>query len=100
MHQRARLRVRGRVQGVFYRRSAEEKANDIGLSGWVRNMSDGSVEAFACGTREQIEAFAKWCQAGPSGARVDSVDVEWRDEAQQSDEEVEPGGRFVVTGTW
>lgn len=94
----ARLRIRGRVQGVFYRKSAEEAANNLGLAGWVRNMPDGSVEAFACGDREIIEAFAKWCRQGPPGAKVESVDVVWREQAEDDDEKtVEPGGRFAVT---
>lgn len=97
---RAKLRIRGRVQGVFYRKSAEEKANSLGLSGWVRNMNDGSVEAFAVGPEEVIETFASWCKAGPSGARVDSVELVWRDDDLETDEVVESGSRFRVTGSW
>lgn len=100
MSERARLRIRGRVQGVFYRKTAEEKANSLGLSGWVRNLADGSVEAFAFGPKEKIETFAKWCHEGPPGARVESVELAWRDQPEASDEEVEPGTRFVVTGRW
>lgn len=95
---RARLRIRGRVQGVFYRKSAEEAANKLGLAGWVRNMPDGSVEAYACGDRETIESFANWCHAGPPGARVESVDLVWREHAEEDDEKhVEPGCGFSVT---
>ncbi len=93
MSHQAKLRVRGRVQGVFYRKTAEDKANSIGLSGWVRNMPDGSVESLAYGTQEQIEVFITWCKQGPSGARVDSVDVEWLE--PNSEDEIKPG--FAVT---
>jgi acylphosphatase len=89
------------VQGVFYRKSAEEAANSLGLAGWVRNLPDGSVEAFACGEKEQIESFAKWCHDGPPGARVESVDVVWREKPEEKDEmDIQPGSRFIVTGSW
>ncbi len=103
MLEAARLRIRGRVQGVFYRRSAEDEANRLAISGWVRNMSDGSVEAFALGPRASLEKFIDWCGKGPPGARVESVDVEWRSlEATETpeDEKVAPGSRFSVTGSW
>lgn len=100
MSQRARLRIHGRVQGVFYRKSAEDKANSLGLSGWVRNMEDGSVEAFVLGPREVIETFASWCKTGPSGARVDTVDLVWKETVGEPDEEIESGSRFRVTGHW
>lgn len=97
----ARLRVRGRVQGVFFRKTTEETANSLGLSGWVRNMPDGSVEAFACGERNKVEALIEWCGKGPSGARVDAVDVEWRQgDSRLEDEIIEDGSRFRVTGGW
>lgn len=95
--QLARLRIRGRVQGVFYRKSAEEAAGKLGLAGWVRNMPDGSVEAFACGEKKLIDAFAKWCHEGPPGARVESVDIEWRDAPGSDDEHgFAPGEKFSV----
>lgn len=69
----ARFRVRGRVQGVFYRASAEARARELGLRGWVRNDDDGSVEVVACGTAAHIEAIAEWLAVGPRDARVESV---------------------------
>lgn len=65
--------VFGRVQGVWYRGSAREQAQQLGLSGWVRNCEDGSVEAVACGAPESLEAFESWLRQGPSAARVDRV---------------------------
>ncbi len=66
--------VFGRVQGVWYRGSTRDRARQLGLSGWVRNREDGSVEAVACGAPESIEAFKSWLQEGPSAARVDRVE--------------------------
>ncbi len=68
------VRVRGRVQGVGFRWSAREEAKRLGLTGWVRNADDGSVEVTAEGRSDKLEAFAVWLARGPSGARVDTVD--------------------------
>ncbi len=70
-----RLRVRGRVQGVWYRGSTAERATELGVSGWVRNRTDGSVEAVAQGRREAVDALVRWCRRGPELARVDSLEV-------------------------
>lgn len=69
------LCIRGRVQGVYYRGSAAEEADRLGISGSVRNEADGSVQAFAQGEESAVEAFIAWCKRGPSGARVNSVDI-------------------------
>jgi acylphosphatase len=74
MVERHRLRITGRVQGVWYRGSAQEEARRLGLRGWVRNLPDGSVEALAEGESEAVRAFAAWCRVGPPGARVASVE--------------------------
>lgn len=67
-------RVRGRVQGVGFRWSAREAAKRLGLTGWVRNAEDGSVEVTAEGKADKLEAFAVWLHRGPLGARVDAVE--------------------------
>lgn len=72
---RVRLRVRGRVQGVWFRGSAQERARELGLVGWVRNEPDGSVELEAEGSRDAVDALTAWCRTGPDLARVDAVDV-------------------------
>jgi len=72
----ARLAIEGRVQGVGYRWWATEAATRLGLSGWVRNRADGSVEILAIGPREAIESLTAACKGGPSGAAVRSVHVE------------------------
>ncbi len=67
--------VSGRVQGVFYRASTCDEAKRLGLSGWVKNLSDGRVEFFAQGPDEQVESLIRWCKIGPPAARVDNVEV-------------------------
>lgn len=71
----ARLKIYGRVQGVFFRQSTREKARELGLSGWVKNMPDGTVEALASGPEGTVKELIAWCQHGPAYARVDRVDV-------------------------
>ena len=67
------LKIYGKVQGVFYRKSAKQKAEELGLTGYVRNESDGSVFSAATGTEAQLQDFIRWCHQGPSGAFVSSV---------------------------
>jgi len=66
--------VFGRVQGVWYRASARDEALKLGLSGWIRNCRDGSVETVACGTPDALASFKSWLQEGPPAARVDHVE--------------------------
>jgi acylphosphatase len=68
-------RVSGRVQGVFFRATTREKARTLGLTGWVRNLADGRVEAVACGESTQLELLEEWLRHGPELAKVDSVEV-------------------------
>ena len=69
----AHFRVRGQVQGVFYRASTEATARRLGLSGWVRNTEDGEVELVACGPAAQLDELEKWLWRGPANAQVSSV---------------------------
>jgi acylphosphatase len=73
----AKLKIQGRVQGVFYRESTRRKAQELGISGWVRNAKDGSVEAQLTGTEEAVNKMIDWCRQGPPSARVNNVEVEW-----------------------
>lgn len=75
----ARLRMIGRVQGVFFRQSTREMAEQIGLAGWVRNCPDGSVEALFVGSREQVDRAIAWCRQGPPAAAVDDLETTWED---------------------
>ncbi|HEX9776486.1 MAG TPA: acylphosphatase [Actinomycetota bacterium] len=72
---RVRLVVSGRVQGVFYRQSAVEQARALSLSGWVRNLPDGRVEAAVQGSGPAVERFVAWARVGPPAARVNEVSV-------------------------
>lgn len=73
---RAHLRIRGRVQGVGFRAYAQDEALALGLTGWVRNRADGTVEAVAEGEETRVERFVTWCHAGPPGAHVTDVEVD------------------------
>ena len=68
-----RLEIRGRVQGVWYRESMRQEAARLGVTGWVRNRPDGSVEAVVQGPAEAVDAITEWARHGPEQARVDAV---------------------------
>ena len=70
-----RYLISGRVQGVFYRSSAQQYARSLSLSGWVRNRRDGRVELFASGSEEQLEELEKWLEIGPEYAKVTNIEV-------------------------
>lgn len=72
--------ITGRVQGVYFRASARDKAISLGITGTVRNLPDGSVEVMACGTADQVEQMIAWCHEGPRGARVEEVKAADRQE--------------------
>ncbi len=76
---RVRVVVRGHVQGVFFRTEARDRAESLGVAGWIRNLPDGSVEAVFEGDEERVESLAAWCRRGPAGASV--ADVETSSEA-------------------
>jgi acylphosphatase len=68
------LHITGRVQGVFFRASAKEKADTLGITGWVKNCDDGSVEIVAEGEEKALKKFEEWCHKGPTGAEVTHVE--------------------------
>lgn len=70
--------VTGRVQGVFFRARTKTVAESLNLTGWVRNLPDGSVEALFEGREEDLQAMMDWCGKGPSLASIDSVRSEER----------------------
>lgn len=85
---RLRLVIEGRVQGVWFRESTRREAVNLGVSGWVRNRPDGTVELLAEGPEDQVRALAAWCGHGPAAARVDRVSErseEWTGEFNSFD---------------
>jgi acylphosphatase len=68
-----RVVVSGRVQGVFFRGATREQGERLGLTGWVRNLADGSVEAHIQGPAALVDAMLDWCRHGPPSARVDHL---------------------------
>lgn len=77
--QRVHMRVQGRVQGVYFRAATRRTARQLGLTGWVRNCPDGSVEAWAEGEKILLERLLSWCRSGPSGALVTDIKVAWQE---------------------
>jgi len=69
--------VSGRVQGVFFRSETQDEALRLGLTGWVRNLPDGRVEAVFEGEKDMVERLIEWCRHGPLGASVTKVEVAW-----------------------
>jgi len=85
--------VRGRVQGVGFRWFVEREAKTLGISGWVRNRADGTVEILAMGAREQLSRLHSQLRQGPRAARVDEVEV--------SETQPEQGlNTFRIEGAW
>jgi acylphosphatase len=74
---RAHIFVSGMVQGVFFRSTTASKAQRLRVLGWVRNLQDGRVEAVFEGEKEAVDALIDFCNRGPRGARISSVDVKW-----------------------
>jgi acylphosphatase len=71
--ERAHVLVSGRVQGVFFRDSTRQKAEELGLAGWVKNVPDGQVEALFEGPSERVREMVRWCEEGPQHASVEKV---------------------------
>ena len=77
MNVRARITVTGRVQGVFFRAHTEQKANDLGIAGWVRNTHEGLVEAVFEGEEKDVLEMIEFCREGPPESSVKDIHVEW-----------------------
>ncbi len=74
---RAHIFIEGRVQGVFFRVWTHKKASELALKGWVRNLSDGRVEAVFEGPKEKVEEMVEKCREGPRVAGVKHIDINW-----------------------
>ena len=71
-----RLTIKGKVQGVFYRATAKDVADQLGIKGWVKNLPDDNVEIKATASEEILQKFINWCNQGPPRAKVNDVIVE------------------------
>jgi acylphosphatase len=87
--------IRGRVQGVFFRGWTEDQATRRGLSGWVRNNTDGTVSALFVGPRAVVDGMLEACREGPRAARVDAVEAAPVDPASEGAAEYAPGFRVL-----
>ena len=74
--ERAHVRISGQVQGVFFRDSTRQKAEELSLAGWVKNLRDGRVEAVFEGPPERVREMLRWCEEGPRQASVENVDTD------------------------
>jgi acylphosphatase len=83
---RAHLRISGKVQGVFFRANTREQSQDRGVTGWVENKSDGTVEAVLEGAEEAVQEVVDWAETGPPRARVEDVQVDWDSSERTFDE--------------
>ena len=75
MNNRVYVLISGMVQGVFFRSSAKKRADELHLTGWVRNLDDGRVEAVFEGEQEKVDNMVEWCRKGPNYADVKDVQV-------------------------
>ena len=82
---RTHVLVRGRVQGVGFRYDTAIRARSLGLAGWMRNRSDGTVEAVFEGPSDRVASLVDWCRRGPAGARVDAVETHGEPPAGEHD---------------
>ncbi len=92
---RAHIFIEGRVQGVFFRENTRQKADELGIFGWVRNLPDGRVEIVFEGKKQKIEETIKWLKQGPKFAKVEKVNTKWekpKDEFQNF--EIRCNGNF------
>jgi acylphosphatase len=76
---RVNIFVSGLVQGVFFRSQTKNKAEELGLFGWVKNLADGRVEILAEGERDKLEKLVDWTKKEPGSARVDNLEVNWQE---------------------
>ena len=85
MEKAVHLLISGKVQGVFYRYTAQKMATRLNLRGWIKNLPNGKVEAVAVGAPSAVDTFIAWCQEGPPGAVVTDVDIEPLDAVPEID---------------
>ena len=92
---RAHVFFSGKVQGVYFRANTCEKARDLGLKGWVRNLPDGRVEAVFEGPRDMVEEAVEYCSRGQPYASVENVEISWEDALGETDFSIESDGAWA-----
>lgn len=80
-----RIIIAGRVQGVFYRKSTQVVARELGLKGYAQNLPDGRVLIEAEGGRAQLEELVRWCEDGPPASKVTGIEIDWCDPSGHDD---------------
>jgi len=83
MNVRVRMLVSGEVQGVFFRSNTRDKAVDLGLKGWIRNLPDGRVECVIEGEKDKVERMIRFCRGGPPGSRVENLEIKWENSTNE-----------------
>lgn len=80
MNKKARIHItiKGLVQGIFFRASTKEKAQQLGITGWVRNLNSDKVEIVAEGEKKNLEELIEWCKTGSSLVKIEEIKVEWQ----------------------
>jgi acylphosphatase len=86
MYSRAHVIFKGKVQGVFFRANTERKAIEMGILGWVRNRSDGAVDAVFEGPKDSVKDLIDWCAKSQPYARVDDLEITWEEYQNEFDE--------------
>lgn len=81
----AHLLISGKVQGVWFRASTKQQAEQLHINGWVRNTNDGKVEALIQGDENQLQQLIQWCHQGPASAQVDEVQVDYEEPQETFD---------------
>jgi len=76
---RTHVLISGRAQGVFFRENTQRKAKKLRITGWIKNLSDGRVEAVFEGDKKPVEKIINWAKRGPILAKVESIDIEWQE---------------------
>lgn len=76
---RIHILAKGNVQGVFFRVNAKQKADELNIFGWVRNLDSDKVEIVAEGNRDKLEKLVEWCEQGSSAAEVEDMRINWQD---------------------
>lgn len=76
-----KMKIYGKVQGIFFRKSAKIEAERLGITGWIKNLDDGTVETTVGGDQEKLKKFVAWCKKGPPFAKVENVEVAWSEDS-------------------